>query len=198
MALPSVLSFTMGVYAEGRRATRRRPSGQLWLLGLGALLQLSSCFGGSSSSSQAMEIQACSLGCSSAFIGGQFSCGITDIAVNQEIRVVFSSPIDLGSVSNDTFQVVETTTGVTPPASFRLDPNDPRVVIYRPNLSFDSGGNPVFGLTEGGSYRIRIPGSEEDPGPYIRSQDGRSNATRMSCFVLASQGVSDAKPGRYF
>ncbi len=143
-----------------------------------------------------MEIQACSLGCSSAFIGGQFSCGITDIAVNQEIRVIFSSPIDLGSVNNDTFQVVETLTGVTPPASFRLDPSDPRVVIYRPNLSFDSGGNPVFGLTEDGSYRIRIPGSQDDPGPYIRSQDGRANATRLSCFVLASQGIFDSKPGR--
>ena len=73
------------------------------------------------------------------------ACGVTDVALNQELRITFSRPVDLASVNSQSFRVTDAN-GVTPPGEFLLDSNDASVLIYRPELSFDSSGNPVFGL----------------------------------------------------
>ena len=163
-------------------------------LGLGAS---SGCSSGSGSSGSSLSIESCSLGCSGAQTpGGQISCGVTDVFVNQEIRVTFTSAIDLGSVNNNTFQVVESGSGKTPPGTFVLDSTDPRVLIYKPQVAFDSSGNPIFGLTADQTYILRIPGRDLDPlGPYIQNTSGQPNRSRLQCTLVASRGIFDANPG---
>lgn len=142
------------------------------------------------------EIVECSLGCSDSGIG-QLSCGVTDVAVNEEVRVTFSKPLNIATVDVNTFQVVAFSNGMTPPGGFTLDPADPRTLIWRPQLTFDSAGNPIFGLTEDETYSLRIPGTLLDPlGPYIESTGGEANETRLLCTLVASQGVRDVVPGR--
>ena len=144
-----------------------------------------------------MRIISCSLGCSaSTTTGDQISCGITDVFVNQEIRITFTQPLDIDSVSNNSFQMVELGAGRTPPGAFGVDPVDARVLVYRPQLTFDSTGNPIFGLSAGESYELRIPGTALDSlGPFIRSTAGSLNTTRLLCTLKASRGVFDPTPG---
>jgi len=143
-----------------------------------------------------MAIVTCSLGCSGGAGGAQVGCGISTVAVNQEISVVFSQPVDLASVTKNSFQVANYATGKTPPGTYLLDPLDPRRVIFRPQLTFDSNGNPVFGLVTGDTYQLRIPGTSQDPvGPYIRSQGGAANSSRLECLVSATFELLDLSPG---
>ena len=154
--------------------------------------------GGSSGLSAGMSITSCSLSCSDSAgnPGAQVSCGVTNVKVNQELRVTFSSEIDQTTVTNNTFQMVELGTGKTPAGAFSLDAHDARTLIYRPQLTFDSSGNPIFGLTEGRSYLLKIPGQVLDPlGPYIRNRIGTPNSSRLQCTLVAS-GIADPKPGR--
>src|SRR5262245_48423795 len=139
------------------------------------------------------EIVSCSLGCVSG--GSMISCGITDIHVNEEVRITFNRPVDPASVSNNTFQVLDLN-GITPPASFRLDPADPSTLIWRPQMTFDSAGNPIFGLVAGRTYLLRLPGVSVSAGPYLTSVDGLPNQTHMQCVLVASLGVADVVPGR--
>jgi hypothetical protein len=140
------------------------------------------------------EIVSCSLGCvpGPSVIG----CGITDIHVNEELRITFNRPVDPASVNNNSFQVRDVS-GITPPGSFRLDPADANTLIYRPQMTFDSAGDPLFGLVDGRTYLLRLPGLSLDPlGPHVTSVDGLPNQTRMQCLLVASLGVADAVPGR--
>jgi hypothetical protein len=139
------------------------------------------------------------LGCSGSGAGGdgQVTCGIQDVFVNAELRVAFDEEVDPSSLSVFSFQVTELGSGKTPAADRFVDPNDPRVVIYRPKLSFDSSGNPVFGLDSEASYTVKLPGAVEDPGDvFVRSKGGGANQHRMLCTVEASLGVLDVKPGQ--
>lgn len=144
-----------------------------------------------------MSIVNCSLQCNDSATnpGVQISCGITNVAVNQEIRVTFTNPVDPLTVTNNTFRMTENT-GRTPAGAFTLDPQNPRTLIYRPQLTFDSAGNPVFGLTEDKSYSFSIPGSLRDPPPYVRNTNGTANSSSLQCTLIASEGVRDANPGR--
>ncbi|MCI0546629.1 MAG: hypothetical protein L0027_05035, partial [Candidatus Rokubacteria bacterium] len=165
-------------------------------LGLLALA-LASCSGGGGGGGT-FQIVSCSLGCSGSGLGGdgQVTCGIQDVFVNGELRVGFGSNVSQSSLSVFSVQVTQLGTGKTPPADRLVDPNDPTVLIYRPKLSFDSSGNPTFGLTSGASYTIKLPGTIEDPGSdFVRSTGGSANKHRMLCTVEASLGVLDAKPG---
>jgi hypothetical protein len=166
-------------------------------LGLGLSASCSSGGGGGSApsgSSGSMFIESCSLGCTTS--ANQVSCGVTDVFVNQEIRIRFSRNVDLASVNNNSFQVVQNGTGVVPPGTFSIDPQNARTLIYRPRLTFDSSGNPVFGLQEGATYTVRLPGTAlNDQGPFVRSTGGQSNQTRLLCVLSASQGVFDVNPG---
>lgn len=170
----------------------------LVLVALAGVAGCGSGGGGSSGLGSGMSIQSCSLSCSDSAgsPGAQVSCGVTNVKVNQEVRVTFSSAVDPVSVTNNTFQMVELGTGKTPAGTFALDSNDPRVLIYRPQLTFDSTGNPIFGLNEGRSYQLKIPGVVLDPlGPHIRNLIGTPNTSRLQCTLVAA-GIADPKPGR--
>jgi hypothetical protein len=146
-----------------------------------------------------MSIVGCSLQCndSAGSPGAQVSCGVTNVAVNQEIRITFTNPIDPNTVTNNSFQLTESGTGKTPSGGFDVDPLDPRILIYRPQLTFDSAGLPIFGLTENQTYLFKVPGTVLDRlGPYIRSVDGAANTSRLLCTLVATEGVRDANPGR--
>lgn len=141
------------------------------------------------------EIVECSLGCVPGPAG--FVCAETEIHVNETIRITFNQPVALASVSPNSFQVVDLSTGATPPAAFSLDPRDPSTLVWRPQLSFDSEGNPVFGLVDDHVYLLKLPGVLQDPlGPYVSSLDGAPNQIRLQCTVVASLGLEDAVPGR--
>jgi hypothetical protein len=146
-----------------------------------------------------MAIVSCSLTCSDSGSnpGGQILCGVTDVFENQEIRLTFSAPIKPVTVSNTTFQLQERSSGITPAGILLVDPGDPRVLIYRPQLTFDSSGNPIFGLARGREYLFTVPGTAvERLGPHIQSLVGSPNRSHLACTLVASQGVNDAKPGR--
>lgn len=164
---------------------------------LGGLTLTAACSGGGGSSGGGggLSLLSCTLGCTVGS-SNQASCGVTDVFLNQEIRITFSRPIDVTTVDNNTFQVVNVATGQVPPSSFTVDAVDNRVLVYRPQLTFDSTGNPVFGLEEDATYTFRIPGQSLDPiGPYIESSSGQANQTRLFCTLQASRGIFDANPG---
>ncbi|MFT5080325.1 MAG: hypothetical protein ACI84E_000980 [Planctomycetota bacterium] len=151
--------------------------------------------GASSGSSGSFIIQACSLGCNGGEAGSQISCGVTQVAVNEGISILFSSAVDLSTVNKNTFQVIDLATGKTPPGSFTLNPTDPKTLIFRPQLTFDATGNPVFGLSDSSTYAVFLPGSVQDPGSeVIRSVGGKPNTARMSCTINAI-GILDPVPG---
>lgn len=195
----SLLSLTPSTHLDIRTQSREGSGGLAFVRALsGALIlgMVGACGGGGGGAGGSLNILSCSLGCS---IGStnQAICGVTDIYVNQEIRISFSSAVDPTSVDNNTFQVADILTGKVPAATFSVDSQDPRILIYRPQLTFDSAGSPVFGLTEDASYIFVIPGQAtgNEIGPFIRSVGGKANQTRMSCTLKASRGIFDSKPG---
>ncbi|TAJ03073.1 MAG: hypothetical protein EPO68_17710 [Planctomycetota bacterium] len=153
--------------------------------------------GGSTGGSSKMFIVSCSLGCSSGQAGAQINCGPNAIFVNEELVVEFSQAVNLSTVTKSTFKVVNLATGKTPIGSYSLDPGNPKRLIFRPQVTFDSSGNPIFGLDQGASYQIDIPGSVQNPGvAHIKSTVGLDNSSRMFCTVVASKGINDAVPGK--
>lgn len=172
-------------------------------LGLSALAALAfllpACSSGDSASGpngNAMFILTCSLGCPSGAGGQEVHCTPISIAPNQEFVVTFSQTVDPNSVTSETFNIIDTFSGATPLGTRLVDPVDPRRVIFRPAITFDSQGNPTFGFSPGASYSIVIKGTEQDPtGPYIRSTTGKSNASRMSCQMATSTSPVDYVPG---
>ena len=142
-----------------------------------------------------MFVETCSLGCSSGQGGAAVNCTIDSIRQNQEIAIVFSQPVDIGSVNSTTFQVQNVATGAVPQGTFQVDASNPRRLVFRPSLSFDTSGQLVLGFTDGDTYRVTIPGSDNDSGPFIRSTSGRSNRSRLRCDVQPS-GIADVVPGR--
>jgi hypothetical protein len=143
---------------------------------------------------QPFELVACSLGCVRSPSG--FSCRTVEVHVNEEVRLTFNRPLDLTSVSPNSFRLRDQT-GATPPGHFAIDAQDPATLVYRPAMTFDSAGQPVFGLNDGSTYLLHVPGQDQDPvGPYLTSVDGHPNRTRLQCVLVASAGVADAVPGR--
>jgi hypothetical protein len=141
------------------------------------------------------EIVSCSLGCAAGT--NVITCGTVDIHVNEVLRITFNQPVALTSVNNNSFRMIEVQTGRTPPAVFALDPADPNTLVYRPQMAFDSGGNPLFGLLEDRVYLLVVPGVEQDPlGPFVTSLSGAPNQRRMQCTLVTSLGVTDSVPGR--
>jgi hypothetical protein len=157
---------------------------------------LPSCSKTSSASNSDMFVQTCSLGCSSGQSGFQISCAIVDTFVNKDVTILFSLPVDAGSLDTGTFQLIDVNTGQVPVGSRFVDPIDPHKIVFRPSVNFDLQGNPTFGLTANTTYRIIVPGTQQnDPGPFILSTDGKQNKTRMQCDILTTLGIVDYVPG---
>lgn len=166
----------------------------LFVVVAGSATGVAGCSAGGGGGS-GMTIQTCSLACSdSAGPGTQVSCGVTNVTMNQEIRVTFSSEVDEISATSNSFQLTEIG-GRTPAGTLSLDPNDAKTLVYRPQLIFDSTGNPIFGLSDGKSYALLVPAHGADLGPFIRNRVGTPNTTQLSCTLVAG-GLSDPKPGR--
>lgn len=174
-------------------------------LGLSALaafaLLLPACNNGGNSTANgsignAMYILTCSLGCPSGAGGQEVHCTPISIAPNQEFVVTFAQEVDPSSVTSETFSIIDTFSGATPLGTRLVDPVDPRRVIFRPAITFDSQGNPTFGFTSGASYSIVIKGTAQDAnGPYIRSLNGKANSSRMSCQMATTSTPIDYVPG---
>lgn len=165
-------------------------------LAAGLLILAASCSGGSGSAGGSMFIRSCSLGCNQGQGGQQVSCGVINTFKNQDLSLIFSQPVDFASVSKASFQVVNVQTGQVPNGSFLIDPLNASRLIFRPELSFDPVGNPVFGFEDGESYSVIIPGSAQgDTGALIRSTSGNANTSRMTCTITTDQGTSDPVPG---
>ncbi|MEO2161435.1 MAG: Ig-like domain-containing protein, partial [bacterium] len=182
-----------GLLPSPRLALLRSP---VAILFLGLSLGLAGCSGGGGNGSGAFYVESCSIGCSTGETGNQIACQIVDTYQNQEISLLFSDPIDLFSVNSSTFQVVNVANGTSPPGQFFGDPTNLHRLIFRPALSFDQNGNPIFGLEANTSYAIRIPGQVQDNfGPFIQSTTGQVNQARMECTIRTSLGIIDPVPG---
>jgi hypothetical protein len=173
----------------------------LGVIGLAASVAMAaffpSCSKNSSASDGDMFVQTCSLGCSSGASGFQISCAIVNTYVNKDVTILFSLPVDAGSLDTGTFQLIDVNSGQVPVGSRFVDPTDPHKIVFRPSVNFDLQGNPTFGLTANTTYRIICPGTaQNDPGPFIRSTDGKPNKTRMQCDILTTLGIVDYVPGQ--
>ena len=142
-----------------------------------------------------LQILSCSLSCGGGAGGTQISCGLNQVAVNETIVLDFSQEIDITSVTKNTFQVVDIATGKTPSGTFVLAPGNAKRLIFRPGLTFDATGSPVFGLEQQHSYQVLVRGTAQDSGGnFITSKGGKKNLSRLFCTVTAS-GIQDPIPG---
>jgi len=151
---------------------------------------------GNSGAGDVMYIESCSLGCNNGEAGDQIFCTLINTYQNQEVSVVFSESVDMSTVTPTTFRVVKVSNGTSPLGTYLQDPNNPRRVIFRPDLSFDELGNPLFGFEPDTAYAINIPGANQgDAPPFIRAANGKLNSTRLQCTILTDQGIVDLVPG---
>jgi len=143
-----------------------------------------------------MYIETCSLGCGSGEGGTQVSCQFNQAAVNQEIAVFFSEPVDEASISSASFEIIDVSSGASPNGTRFRDPNNPRKVLFRPAISFEDDGSISFGFAQNATYRVLLPGTDQgDSGPFIRSVSGGNNSSRLSCDIRTSQAAVDLVPG---
>jgi len=173
------------------------------LLSLALAALVASCSSGSGNSSGqpvgsvgSLAILSCSLGCN--VVGGTVSCGSKAVYRNEEIAIEFNQPILSTSANKNTIRVLDDETGSVPLGSYEVDPTNPKRVLFRPSLTFDSQGNPVFGFREGAAYTVTINGTDQVAGPatdFIRSTSGKANSTTLECHIAATLGVRDLKPG---
>jgi hypothetical protein len=150
-----------------------------------------------------MFIDTCSLGCNRG-VGpdGEIqdvTCQVTAIHKNQEIAILFSVPVDMARVNSQSFRVINTATGGVPTGAFVLDPLNDHRLIYRPSLTFDPLGNPIFGFDPLTTYQVLIKG-EQGTGvmglpPFIESTGGRANQSALDCTVRTDTSIADYVPG---
>ncbi|MFT5050952.1 MAG: hypothetical protein ACI8QZ_002359 [Chlamydiales bacterium] len=143
-----------------------------------------------------MFIESCSLGCSDGGDGTVVFCSLINTFQNGDIALRFSQPIDPASIDASTFQIVEAATGIPPEGQVMLNPLDERGLLYRPGLTFDASGVPVYGLRPGAAYRLRVHGMRQgDAGPFLRSRSGAPNQSRLDCTIVTDQGILDLVTG---
>jgi hypothetical protein len=166
-------------------------------LAIASLFLVAACSGGAGSGSGgSLYIESCSLGCGDGQGGNQVACSIDLVGINPELVVLFSGPVDLQSVDNQSFQVQNANDGSIPAFDYALDPLNSNRLIARPSLSLDSAGNPVFALEPNETYLIKIPGTAQgDDGPFVHANGGGPNESRLSCTVQTTTEVLDTVPG---
>ena len=167
-----------------------------WISWLSGLVLLAGGCGGSSGGGGSFYVETCSLGCSNGLGGNQVSCGVVNAAENQDLAMLFSGPVSLASVSKQSFQIFNVNTGAVPAGSFLIDPLNKNRLIFRPKLSFDINGNPIFGFQKNASYKLLMSGQAQGDGPpYVTNTSGRSNESRVLCTITTS-GIVDPIPGK--
>lgn len=144
------------------------------------------------SSTSAMHLISCTLACNGP-IAGPVGCTITEVFVNQSLSFEFNRPVNPASLSSSSLRVSKFSNDDVPPALIRIDPGNPRRVVYTPRVAFVDSGNVVPGFEAGESYRVVIRGVAT--GPRITSVSGSSNITSVDCFIVASKGILDLQPG---
>ena len=132
------------------------------------------------------ELVSCSLGCTAG------SCAVSDVAPNTAFEFTFAQPLDALSVSLQSVQVTNVSSGSPAPGQFLVEGDTLR---FEPQLTFDPTGQPVWGLAPGETYRIFLPGKDTSPGPYLQSEQGLENATSLDCVVQVTQPVEDVVVG---
>jgi len=135
--------------------------------------------------------------CSEGRSGGKQLAGAdVDVPLNAEVRIDFSQGVDWTSLQPPAFQVLSTSSGISPASDLFLDPADPQTLVWRARVTFDALGNPCFALSPGGSYQLLVPGAQVDPlGPYLTSVRGLPVENRLLCTLSATQSVCDWVPG---
>ncbi|MBK9385501.1 MAG: hypothetical protein IPN34_11890 [Planctomycetes bacterium] len=145
--------------------------------------------GGGSGGTSGFRVISCSLGCTS-----RGTCSQNQVALNQEIKLRFNDQVDPGSVNKFSFSVIDASTGQEPTAIYAVTDSE---VLFRPQITFNSNGNPVFGLSSGRDYLLNVYSSgSSSTGELIRSRSGKANSLALSCRITASQGVIDPVPGQ--
>ena len=151
---------------------------------------------GAQAGADPFRITGCSLGCASG--PTTVSCGIVNVAANQELTIDFSQAVDLHSVIYfpGSVRIYNAANGLAPIGTFRLGPQDRRTLVFQPSLSFGPEGNPMFGFEPNATYLILLPGRlAGDPPPYVLSHAGQPLENRLFCTITADQGVLDYVPG---
>ena len=84
-------------------------------LAVASVFLAAACSSGSGSGGGgSLYIESCSLGCGDGAGGSQVSCSIDLVGINPEFVVLFSGPVDLQSVDNQSFQVQNANDGSIP------------------------------------------------------------------------------------
>lgn len=184
---------------DPKAGRKRSPKPLKRILALGAAAFLAACSGGGSSdgasTAGAFQIVSCSLSCGGGTGGTQISCGLNQVAVNEAIVIDFNQPIDLSTVNKNTFQLINIATGKAPSGTFSISPSNDKRLIFRPGLTFDASGSPVFGFDQQQSYQVLVRGTAQDAGGnFIRSEGGKANLSRLFCTITAA-GIQDPVPG---
>ena len=167
---------------------------------LGLLFSLSGCSGSDSEAAKAangpMYIESCSLGCGNAQGGTSINCSLVNISQNSEITVLFSQAVKLSSVNSSSFRIVNLNNGTVPDGVFTISPANPRLLVFRPSLTFSGSGIPEFGFDPNETYQISIQGSlGTGTGPFIESVAGKVNSTILDCTVQTVAPPIDPVPG---
>ena len=137
-----------------------------------------------------MYVESCNLGCSSGAGGTQVTAQTIEVHQDFELSVTFSLAVDPASIQASSFRIVNTADGTTPSGAFVLDPLDARTVVFRPSVTFDLGGNPIYALDPNSAYMIFVPGTAQgDAGPFVRSAGGLDNTSRFQHTILTSLGL---------
>lgn len=178
---------------SGQTRNTGRITGMAALIGLAAL---SACSGSASSDfSGDLFVTSCSIGCSDGSDGREVTCGVVNVTENQEISILFSLPVNPATISSSTLQVTDTANGTSPEGLRFVDPLDPRRVIFRPSIAFENGGV-SFSFETNRTYEIIVPGTNQgDTGPFILSNEGNANTSRLRCSVETTEGIADIVPG---
>ncbi len=164
-------------------------------LAASALALAAGCSSGGGGGGQAMYIASSNLGCTNGKGGVQVSCSEINTYLNKDLAIAFSEAVNFATVENASFQVVNVNTGLMPPHNFVMTAN-PNRVIFRPDLSFDPFGNPLFGFEPDQSYEIHVHGTAQgDNPPFITSTSGKENASRLMHTIITDRGISDPVPG---
>ncbi len=181
---------------DERRTPMNGIGRSLPLFSASLIFALGACSGSGGGGGGTMYIETCNLGCESGQGGIQVSCEFNQVALNQEIAVYFSEPVDPASVTSATIQLQDVGSGASAAGLRFVDPNDPRKVLFRPSVTVALDGSVSFGFRPDSTYRIRVPGTAQgDGGPYVTSRGGKQNESRLACDVLTVSTPVDYVPG---